>query len=212
MKKITIVLLAVVGLTTLIACNNDETYADKKEKERDAINEFIANRGIKVIDEATFLANDSTTDVAKNEYVLFSGTGVYMQIVEKGVGTKIAKGETRTVLCRFTEFNIMNDTLQMTNNTMYWSAIVDKMSVTNTSGTFTGIFDSNSSVMVRAYNTTAIPSGWLVPFTYIRVGRAETEDDQIAHVRLIVPHSQGQADASQNVYPCYYDLTFQEGR
>lgn len=205
-------MLVVMGMMTLLSCNNDETYADKKDKERDAINEFISNRGIKVIDEATFLANDSTTDVSKNEYVLFAGTGVYMQIVAKGVGTKIAKGETRTVLSRFTEFNIMNDTIQLTNNTMYWSAIVDKMTITNTSGTFTGIFDSNSSVMVRAYNTTAIPSGWLVPFTYIRVGRPQSEDDQIAHVRLIVPHSQGQADASQNVYPCYYDLTFQEGR
>lgn len=212
MKKITLLMLVVMGMMTLLSCNNDETYADKKDKERDAINEFISNRGIKVIDEATFLANDSTTDVSKNEYVLFAGTGVYMQIVAKGVGTKIAKGETRTVLSRFTEFNIMNDTIQLTNNTMYWSAIVDKMTITNTSGTFTGIFDSNSSVMVRAYNTTAIPSGWLVPFTYIRVGRPVTEDDKIAHVRLIVPHSQGQADASQNVYPCYYDLTFQEGR
>lgn len=212
MKKITLLMLVVMGMMTLLSCNNDETYADKKDKERDAINEFISNRGIKVIDEATFLANDSTTDVSKNEYVLFAGTGVYMQIVAKGVGTKIAKGETRTVLSRFTEFNIMNDTIQLTNNTMYWSAIVDKMTITNTSGTFTGIFDSNSSVMVRAYNTTAIPSGWLVPFTYIRVGRPQSEDDQIAHVRLIVPHSQGQADASQNVYPCYYDLTFQEGR
>ena len=211
MKKITLFLLVVVGMM-MMSCNHDETYADKKNTERDAINEFISERGIKVIDEATFLANDSTTNVAENEYVLFSGTGVYMQIVEKGVGKKIAKGESRTVLCRFTEFNIMNDTIQLTNNTMYWSSIVDKMTVTNTSGTFTGIFDTNSSVMVRAYNTTAIPSGWMVPFTYIRVGRPVTEDDKIAHVRLIVPHSQGQADASQNVYPCNYDLTFQDGR
>ena len=212
MKKITLFLLFIVGMMTMISCNHDETYADKKNKERDAINEFVSKRGIKVIDEETFLANDSTTNVAENEYVLFAGTGVYMQIVEKGIGNKIAKGESRTVLCRFTEFNIMNDTIQLTNNTMYWSSIVDKMTVTNTSGTFTGIFDTNSSVMVRAYNTTAIPSGWMVPFTYIRVGRPVNENDKIAHVRLIIPHSQGQADATQNVYPCYYDLTFQEGR
>lgn len=211
MKKIGWLLLIICGIV-ITSCENDETYADMKDKERSAINEFIQKKGIKVIDEATFLANDSTTDLAKNEYVLFSGTGVYMQIVNKGVGPKIEKGDQVTVLCRFSEYNIMNDALQLTNNSMFWSAIVDKMTVTNTSGTFTGIFDSNSSVMVRAYNTTEVPAGWLVPFTYIKIGRPATDDDQAAKVRLIVPHSQGQAYARQNVYPCYYELTFQQGR
>ena len=36
--------------------------------------------------------------------------------------------------------------------------------------------------------------------------------DNLAHVRLIVPGSQGQANASANVYPCFYDITYQRGR
>ena len=41
------------------------------------------------------------------------------------------------------------------------------------------------------------------------MGRPRTADDQIAKVRLIVPHTQGHIIASQNVYPYYYEITFQ---
>ena len=33
--------------------------------------------------------------------------------------------------------------------------------------------------------------------------------DDIARVRLIVPHSQGQLEAIDRVYPCYYEITYQ---
>ncbi|MCD8265556.1 MAG: DUF4827 domain-containing protein, partial [Prevotellaceae bacterium] len=48
--------------------------------------------------------------------------------------------------------------------------------------------------------------------TYVNIGRQTTEDEGIAKVRLIVPHSQGTADATGNVYPCFYELTYQEMR
>jgi len=51
-----------------------------------------------------------------------------------------------------------------------------------------------------------------VPLTYINLGRPINEGDEIAKVRLIVPHTQGQAYASQNVYPCLYDITYERGR
>ena len=38
-----------------------------------------------------------------------------MQIVEKGTGEVIKKGETATVLCRFTERNLLRDTVQLSN-------------------------------------------------------------------------------------------------
>ncbi|MBO7046401.1 MAG: DUF4827 family protein, partial [Prevotella sp.] len=34
-------------------------------------------------------------------------------------------------------------------------------------------------------------------------------DDEIAKVRLIVPHSQGHTIATKKVAPYYYELTFQ---
>ena len=84
MRKFSLLLLALVGIMLFTACSNDETYADQKKKERSAINSYIANQKIKVITEDEFFAQDSTTDVSKNEFVLFESSGVYMQIVRKG--------------------------------------------------------------------------------------------------------------------------------
>ena len=90
--------------------------------------------------------------------------------------------------------------------------VTDMRSGTNTSGTFTASFDTNMSVMYQAYGSASVPGGWLVPFTYIDLGRPETADQEIAKVRLIVPAAQGQAYATQTVYPCLYDITYKRGR
>lgn len=209
--------LAVV-LTAFSSCNNDETYADQLKTERDAINNYISSHHIKVITESEFYQKDSVTDTAANEYVYFGNTGLYMQIVNKGCGEKIKRGETVRVLCRYNEYNLLEnpDTMQSSNNVLYYQAIVDKMTITNTSGTFTGYFDANSSVMYETYGSsgsgTAVPSGWLVPFAFINVGRPVTATDQLAKVRLIVPSTQGQANATTAVYPCFYEITFERGR
>ena len=42
MNKIIYTLLFVFGLISLTSCNDYETYADLKEKEQDAISNFIA--------------------------------------------------------------------------------------------------------------------------------------------------------------------------
>ena len=211
MKKINFLIVVLAGIFAFASCNDSDTYADQIERERNAVNDFVLKKGIKVISEQQFYAQDSTTDVSKNEYVMFDNTGVYMQIVHKGVGEKIKKGESTTVLCRFSEYNIFTDTLQLTNNSLYWSSVVDKMSVTNTSGTFTASFDPNSSVMYRAYQSASVPSGWLVPLPYIKIGRIQNANDSLAHVKLIVPSTHGQKLASQNVYPCFYDITYGRG-
>lgn len=213
MKTIKTIAIALLAIVAMASCSNNETYADQKKKERAAINRYIADQKINVISEATFYAQDSTTDVSKNQYVLFDNTGVYMQIERKGCGAKLKNGETATVLCRFYEYNILegDSALQLTNITQYnW--LVDKMTVKNTSGTFTASFLTGESLMYTRYSSAAVPAGWLVPLTYVNLGRPVNEDDQVAKVRLIVPHTQGQSDASQNVYPCLYELTMQRGR
>ncbi|MBO4316280.1 MAG: DUF4827 domain-containing protein, partial [Prevotella sp.] len=103
MRKLTFLILCIVGMASFVACNDTGTYAEQKEKERSAINKFIADSAVKVISEAQFFAQDSTTDVSKNEFVLFESSGVYMQIIRKGCGEKLKDGETAIVLCRFTE-------------------------------------------------------------------------------------------------------------
>lgn len=212
MKKLNLIIMTLVAVMALAACNDSVTYADLKKKERNAINRYITSHKIQKITEAEFEKKGFVTDTTKNEYVLFESTGVYMQIVRKGGGEKLKDGETATVLCRFKEYNILegDSALQLTNITQYsWQ--VDKMSVKNTSGTFTGSFISGESLMYSKYSTQAVPSSWLVPLTYINLGRIP-KGEETALVRLIVPHTQGQSDASSNVYPCLYELSLERGR
>ena len=147
MKKINFLFVVLAVVLAFSSCNKSETYADQLERENDAIHAFIVKKGINVITEAQFTKQGNTTDTTKNQYVLFPNTGIYMQIVEKGTGEVIKKGETATVLCRFTERNLLRDTVQLSNQYLVFGPKVDKMSVTNTSGTYTASFDPLSSVM-----------------------------------------------------------------
>ncbi len=211
MGKIKFILFAFAAIFTLMSCDDTESYADQKKKERAAINSYITKNKIKVISESEFFEQDTTTDVSKNEYVLFDNTGVYMQIIREGCGEKLKDRETATVLCRFTEWNLLTDSLQLTNDILGLASQVDKMSVTNTSGTFKASFVAGSSVMSTMYGTTSVPSGWLVPLTYIKLGRPSNPDEEIAKVKLIVPHTQGHQYATSGVYPCLYEITYQRG-
>lgn len=213
MKTLKFLALTLIAIVALASCSDSETYADMKKKERSAINRYIANQKINVISEDVFNAQNQTTNVDKNEWVLFDGTGVYMQIVREGCGKKLESGKTQKVLCRFNEYNILesDSTLQCSNIYSHlWE--VEKMTVKNTSGTFSGTFDKESSLMYSTYSSAAVPSGWLVPLTYIKLGIPASATDEIAKVKLIVPHSMGQSNASQNVYPCMYEITYQLGR
>lgn len=191
MRNLALAFIALFAAVTVISCDDTETYAEQKDRERAAISRFIADSAINVITETQFAEQGYKTDLSKNQFVLLKNSGVYMQIVREGCGEKIKDGETTTVLCRFSERNILTDSLQLTNDVLSFSSIVDKMTVTNTSGTFTASFIKNQSVMAMFYGSTSVPSGWLVPFTYIKVGRQENADEEIAKVNLIVPHTQG---------------------
>lgn len=212
MGKIRLALLACAALFTLMSCDDTESYADQKKKERSAIRSYIAKENIKVITEKEFHAQDSTTDVSKNEYVLFETTGVYMQIIREGCGEKLKDGETATVICRFKEWNLLTDSLQLANNIENSSLnFPDLMSVKNTSGTFKASFIQGSSVMYSIYGSGSVPAGWLAPLSYIKIGRPAKPGEEIAKVKLIVPHTQGHQYASSGVYPCLYEITYQRG-
>lgn len=219
MNKIIYTLLFVFVMMGLTSCNDYETYADLKEKEQNAISNFIAREGIRVIDESTFKAQGETTDTAENQFVRMSRTGVYMQIVRKGCGKQLGTKESASLLCRFMEKNLLTDSVLVRNDqkgSIYYSSLgqyidpsqyVDKMYVTRNGTTITAMFESG--MMQNYHSSTSVPGGWLVPLNYINVGRPEKESDEIAKVRLIVPHSQGTADASSSVYPCYYEISYE---
>lgn len=215
MRKLTVLLLLCVGAMAFVACDKQQTYAEQKDRERSAINKYIADSAVTVISEEQFATQNYTTSTAKNEWVLFQSTGVYMQVQRQGSGQKIKDGETVTVLCRFTERNLLTDTIEASNilaaRYAYW---VDKMSVVNNSGTFTGGFIANQSTLVKAHSltSTSVPKGWLVPLSFIRVGRQGTAEDEVAKVRLIVPHDVGHMGATTSVIPYLYDITYERGR
>ena len=82
--------LILLGITT--SCNDTETYAEQKKYENSRINDYIAKHHINSISEEQFHSQGDSTSVAKNEYVLFANSGIYMQIVEKGCGQKLKNG------------------------------------------------------------------------------------------------------------------------
>ena len=231
MKKTLFILPLFVFMAGLLSsCKNGETYAEQKDKEYKAIQSFldrdivvrdadgnvVCNVGrIVPISEEEFLAQDSTTDISKNQYVLFQNSGVYMQIIRKGTGEKLERGKTARIICRFIEFNILGDSIQLRNDVNYWHPSPDIIKITNNYGSFTANFDTEingGGAMFNQYGSAIVPNGWLIPFSYIRIGRQSTPDEGIAKVRLIVPHSEGQTSATTNVYPCFYELTFQKMR
>jgi hypothetical protein len=212
-------LSAVLAAIAFSSCEDYETYSDKKDKERSAINNFISAQGIKVISESAFKAQGNTTDTAANEFVLLDRSGVYMQIVRKGCGEKLEENKVVKLLCRFMERNIQTDSIIIRNDQKSFilnqslgkyidaSQYVDKLSVTRTGTTITASFVEG---MMKYLHGAAVPSGWMVPLNYVNVGRPEKVGDETSKVRLIVPHSQGTSDAQYSVVPCYYEITFEK--
>lgn len=220
-------IFACIGILAItFSCDDDETYAEMRERENAQIKSFLKNGtkvindegeeilnvpgDIKVISESEFYANDSTTDVSKNEYVLFKGSGVYMQIIRKGIGEKLEEGENARIINRYVEFNIGADSISSTNRSLMYETMPEIMTCSNNYGTITASFISG--VMSTLYGTNAVPSGWIIPLHFLKLGRQNTEDGEIALVRLIVPSTEGQNDAQYKVYPCFYEISYQKGR
>lgn len=206
-------------MSTFFSCDDGETYADMKKKEKNAINRFLKDNDlvgpITVISEDQFEAQDSTTDTTKNEFVLFNDDGIYMQIVRRGDGQsmiEMAKTQStdstisKSILCRFLEYDIEDAEVSATN--IYSSSIVDKMlcKYSHRSRSYTASF--TEGVMLSTYSSSTVPTGWLKPLDYIRLTR---NAGRIAKIRMIVPHTSGTRNASGYVLPMYYEITYQLG-
>ena len=198
-----------LGLFTQ-SCNDGKTYAELKEEEREAILRFIEKNDIKVIDEDQFEAQDSMTNVAANEFVLFEETGIYMQVTEKGNGEQLEDGR-HEMLVRYMEKQIVSDGTTDTlsfNTNGNWYPHPDEFIVTKQDNSLSASFGVNGA-MYEAHGSAYVPAGWLLPLNYLKVGR---EISGRSKVKLILPHSQGTSTASGQVFPCYYEITYQLSR
>ena len=207
MKKFVYTLLTLVMVTVFVSCNSYETYGEKKERERNAIAEYIREFDVKVITEAEFTEKGNKTDVSQNEFVYLTKSGVYLQIIREGCGDQLEENKLVGILCRFEEFNILEDTIQLSNLLLARSNYLDKMNVTRTGSTFTGSFERG--MMMSAYGSASVPNAFMIPLKYIKIGRPQEAGDETAKVKMIVPHTQGQSDAQQKVYPCVYTITME---
>ena len=91
---------------------------------------------------------------------------------------------------------------------MKLSHLVDKMNVTRTSDSFTASFVEG--VMFTPVSECLCTRRLAGAAFYINVGRLEKEEDEIAKVNIIAPHSQGHQSAMTGVYPCYYEINYQK--
>jgi len=207
MRKSIYTIITLLAVLMTIACNDYETYGELKERERDAIDQFISDSSFVIISQEQF-ENQGNLTIGNKQFVRLNKSGVYMQIVNVGTGEPIQDGESMNILCRFVEKSIL-DTAKLANR--YDSPFsLDIMSVTRTGSTYTASF--TQGLMLNNYGST-VPEAWLAPLQYIKLGRLTSETDEKANVKLIVPHSQGTTtNAKANVRPYYYDITFQRGR
>lgn len=227
MKKIKLFFAVFCTLVfCLQSCDNGKTYAEMKEEEADAINAWILNHNYQVISEKDFYNQDTITN--ENQFVLFEESGVYMNILCKGPngedGTVLEDGSYE-ILSRFVEVAVQSrgdDLGFAVGDTILWNWGVtgnttpelfpEEYKLTISSGSYSASFQTSREYsMAYVYGTTSVPSGWLVPLKYLKPGRT-TSSEKVARVRLIVPHGQGTSKASQYVYPCYYEITYNLGK
>lgn len=221
MKNIYYLLFILVALAFgFQSCNNGKTYAELVEDETDAINQYISENDIEVINESQFAAQDSM-NIGENEYVLLEESGIYMHVCYRGDGEVLEDGRYE-LTARFIEIAIQTrddlfdagDTL-MANmhviNPSYWIE-GEEFVLTISSGSYSASFTrSDDYSMYGMYGTSSVPTGWLVPLRYLKPSRT-TKSEKLARVKLIVPHSEGTSTAQLYVYPCYYEITYNLNR
>ena len=170
-----------------------------KIDERALINDYIQKNNVTVISKEQFEQNGCVTDVDKNEYVLFPN-GLYMQIVREGCGTKSQDGETRQVSTRFTETNLSNGKV-LSDTSAEFAYITEIFLAMKSNGAIVAQFQPGGGLMYTTYQSAAVPAGWTSALEYVKIGRIQGPEDELAKVRLIVPSALGQIDAMANGYP-----------
>lgn len=194
-----IVALTAAVLSVFPSCDDEETYAEQKEREKNQIMDFISNHNITVIDFEDFI-RDTVTDVSRNEYVLFQDNGVYMQIVRRGEGKIIPSGWKNNINVRYVEIYIpTGDTLNMNNKI---DTDPDVFALERKGDEYIASFKWGTMAQRYGYS---VPRAWLMPFPYIKPAFLNSRS---AKVRLIVPHNQGTQRAASNVYPTFYEIDF----
>lgn len=96
-------LLAVTVLMTLAACNDDESYADKLNDERNAVNAYLANHRV-----VMSVPEDTVFEVGENApfYRIDPDGNVYMQVLKAGDRINDRAKVSELIYFRYTRYNL----------------------------------------------------------------------------------------------------------
>lgn len=184
-KIIGFIFASIIVTIAFSACNNDETYADKLKNEEKAIDRFIKDRGIVVLN--TF---PSDTVFAENEFYRDEESGIYVRVINKGNTSNMAsKTNPQTqVLFRFydTELFATEDTVKYSNNTQ-----MDPFQFVYGDANTYNYADYSSDYSKYLF----LSPGCAFPLEYV---------GEMGEVSVIVPFANGSSYQQGNYQPIYY--------
>ncbi|WP_165024600.1 DUF4827 family protein [Dysgonomonas sp. ZJ279] len=192
MRKIIGCIFAFIGLAIVISACSGDTYAKKLDKEKKAIERFIKEEGITVIDYYPV-----NRGFKEKEYFKDPKTGIYLHVIDSGVGEKAKKfvaggsqGGT-SVDMRYADTRFLGDTAVWKNNGPDDGLYGLSLTYGNT-GSYTFAY-STSYKDILFY--TFLSPACAFPLQYVRDG---------AVVSMIVPFSQGSTQQTNDYSTIYY--------
>lgn len=188
MRKIIGFIFAFLAIAIVFAACGGETYSDKLKKEEKAINKFLSENKISVLNKYP----DSGV-FAENEYFKDPTTGVYIHVVNPGTDDKPTKGKT-TVYLRYS--NIINmltgDTVAKSNKTQGMDLYYMDFIYGNTSTYYNSLYSTTQDYQEYSF----LSQGCVLPLDYGLGNKAE--------VKLIIPFVNGSVMQQASYIPLYY--------
>lgn len=102
-KLNSVLLLGLTALVMLAGCNNDQTYADRLNEERNAVNAYLANHRVVMSVPA-----DSVFEVGENApfYRIDPDGNVYMQVLNAGDRKNDRARTSEPIYFRYSRYNL----------------------------------------------------------------------------------------------------------
>lgn len=181
MKKLIGIILSVTFIACFFACDT-ETYTDKLNKERKAIEKFIADNDIDVVYEFP------EGPFKENVYFKDRDTGIYIHVVDPGNDERPTKDPRTPVYLRYdTVYNLVDMTPEAYPNITSEGGVSFRYGNSNT-------YTSTSSSSSAAY--VVLSQGCVIPLDY---GLGNN-----AVIKLIVPFESGSTYQLDNYKTLYF--------
>lgn len=185
MKKIVGWVLLLCAVWAFPACDDNKSYAEMLEEERDAIERLIDEEGIVVLDEYP-----ADGVFAENEFYLMDND-VYINVIDSGNGNHM--GTRQNVICRFKARIFKSDTAEVdgfSSSAFPVTMICSYSSYYNTIQAYASSEDGNN------YFANFVSEGLASGLQYV---------GDSSEVKLIVPFKVSSSMFYQTGDPVYYE-------